>query len=114
MKTDKSLLSGSTGLLVLSLLSEGDKYGYQMIAELEARSDRTFCLKEGTLYPVLHTLEKAGAVRSYEKEAPTGRMRKYYHLTQSGLRLLGERREEWRQFSRAVDAILAGPAPAPV
>ena len=114
MRADKSPLSGSTGLLVLSLLSEGDKYGYQMIAELEERSDRTFCLKEGTLYPILHTLEKTGAVRSYEKEAPTGRMRKYYHLTRSGLRLLGERREEWRQFSRAVDAILAGPAPAPV
>lgn len=42
-----------------------------MIAELEARSDHTFTLKEGTLYPILHTLEKDGAVKSYEKEAPT-------------------------------------------
>ena len=69
---DKTLLSGSTTLLVLSLLSEGDKYGYEMIAELDRRSDHTFALKEGTLYPILHTLEKDGAVKSYEKEAPTG------------------------------------------
>ena len=68
-KADKNLLSGSTTLLVLSLLSSGDKYGYEMIAELEARSDHTFTLKEGTLYPILHTLEKDGAVKSYEKEA---------------------------------------------
>lgn len=58
MKADKSLLSGSTTLLVLSLLSGEDKYGYQMIAELEAKSDNTFSMKEGTLYPILHTLEK--------------------------------------------------------
>ncbi len=66
-KADKNLLSGSTTLLVLSLLSSGDKYGYEMIAELEARSDHTFTLKEGTLYPILHTLEKDGAVKSYER-----------------------------------------------
>ncbi len=46
----RTCLSGSTTLLVLSLLSSGDKYGYEMIAELEARSDHTFTLKEGTLY----------------------------------------------------------------
>ena len=112
MKADKNLISGSTTLLVLSLLSEGDKYGYQMIAELEERSDRTFALKEGTLYPILHTLEKEGAVKAYEREAPTGRKRKYYHITRKGLRLLDEKREEWTAFSRTVDAILRGAAPA--
>ena len=52
MKPDKSLLSGSTTLLILSLLSGGDMYGYEMISQLEARSDHTFTLKEGTLYPL--------------------------------------------------------------
>ena len=51
MKADKSLLSGSTTLLVLSLLSTGDKYGYEMIAELDARSDHTFTLKRGPSTP---------------------------------------------------------------
>ena len=113
MKADKSLLSGSTTLLVLSLLSTGeDKYGYQMIAELESRSDHTFSMKEGTLYPILHTLEKEGAVSSYEKAAPTGRTRKYYHITKKGLRLLDVKKEEWTTFSQAVNAVLAGSAPA--
>ena len=106
-KADKNLLSGSTTLLVLSLLSSGDKYGYEMIAELEARSDHTFTLKEGTLYPILHTLEKDGAVKSYEKEAPTGRMRKYYRITRKGLELLTEKRAEWEQFSHGVDQVLS-------
>ena len=111
-KADKNLLSGSTTLLVLSLLSAGDKYGYQMIAELEEKSDHTFSMKEGTLYPILHTLERDGAVKSYEKEAPTGRTRKYYHVTKKGLRLLDEKKEEWTEFSKTVNAILAGTAPA--
>ena len=111
-KADKNLLSGSATLLVLSLLSARDKYGYEMIAELDAKSDHTFAMKEGTLYPILHSLERDGAVKSYEKAAPTGRLRKYYHITSRGLRLLGEKREEWTLFSRAVNAVLAGTSPA--
>ena len=57
MKVDKSLITGSTTMLVLSLLKDGDKYGYEMIKELEKKSDETFSLKEGTLYPILHGLE---------------------------------------------------------
>ena len=112
MKADKSLMNGSATLLVLSLLSAGDKYGYQMIAELEEKSDRTFSMKEGTLYPILHTLEKEGAVDSYEKEAPTGRKRKYYHITKKGLRLLDEKKAEWQVFSEKVNAIVTGAAGA--
>lgn len=111
MKADKSLLSGSTTLLVLSLLSRGDKYGYEMIAELDAKSDHTFTLKEGTLYPILHGLENEGAVKSYEKAAPTGRIRKYYRITKKGLRALEEQKKEWVNFSEKVNAILAGPLP---
>ena len=58
MKIEKSLLSGSTPMLVLSLLKDGDKYGYEMVETLARRSDDTFQLKEGTLYPLLHALEK--------------------------------------------------------
>ena len=66
-KADKNLLSGSTTLLVLSLLSSGDKYGYEMIAELEARSDHTFTLKGGHPLPHPPHTGKDGAVKSYEK-----------------------------------------------
>ena len=111
-KADKNLLSGSTTLLVLSLLSSGDKYGYEMIAELSRRSDKTFELKEGTLYPILHGLEQEKCVRSYEKEAPTGRVRKYYHITKKGLKRLEEKREEWRFFTEKVNGVVYGDAPA--
>lgn len=111
MKIDKSLLSGSTTLLVLSLLKGGDMYGYEMIAELSRRSDRTFELKEGTLYPILHALEQDKRVKSYEKEAPTGRMRKYYHITKSGLELLEEKQAEWKLFSEKVNGVVFGEVP---
>ncbi len=111
MKIEKSLLSGSTPMLVLSLLRNGDKYGYEMVEELAKRSDDTFQLKEGTLYPLLHSLEKEHFVRSYTKIAPNGRERKYYRLTDSGIRQLEDKQEEWRLFSEKVNAVLGTAAP---
>ncbi|MBQ7801121.1 MAG: helix-turn-helix transcriptional regulator [Oscillospiraceae bacterium] len=106
MKIEKSLLSGSTPMLVLSLLKDGDKYGYEMVAELAKRSDDTFQLKEGTLYPLLHTLEKNHWVSSYIKETPTGRERKYYRLTGQGREQLEYKEKEWKVFSEKVNAVL--------
>jgi len=106
MKIDKSLLSGSTTMLVLSLLSREEMYGYQMILELGRRSNRTFELKEGTLYPILHALEADGLVSAKEKESETGRMRKYYRITKKGLKALAERKEEWELFTETVNALL--------
>ena len=63
------LLHGSTGLLVMALLSREDMYGYQIIKEMKARSEDRFALQEGSLYPVLHTLEAQKLVASYEGEA---------------------------------------------
>ena len=106
MKIDKSLLSGSTALLVLSLLASGDKYGYQMISDLAFLSDDTFELKEGTLYPVLHSLEKDGALKSYAKASPGGKERKYYTITKTGRQLLNEKAESWRAFAGAVNKVV--------
>ena len=99
-----------TQLLVLSLLSGEDMYGYQMIVELARRSDHTFEMKEGTLYPVLHGLEKDGMVEAYQQEAPTGRMRKYYHLTRKGGAFLKEEAKAWQTYSGAVNAGLRSSA----
>jgi len=106
MKIEKSLLSGSTPMLVLSLLKGGDKYGYEMVEELAKRSDDTFQLKEGTLYPLLHTLEKEHLVESYTKEAPNGRERRYYRLTPKGMERLEYKEKEWNLFSEKVNAVL--------
>ena len=106
MKIEKSLLSGSTPMLILSLLKDSDKYGYEMVEALAKRSDDTFALKEGTLYPLLHALEKEKFVESYSKTAPNGRERKYYRLTRSGREQLEYKEKEWRLFSEKVNAVL--------
>ncbi|MBR2896065.1 MAG: helix-turn-helix transcriptional regulator, partial [Oscillospiraceae bacterium] len=62
MELERSLVSGSMGMLVMKLLEERDLYGYQMIEELKHRSDDTFHLKAGSLYPLLHGLEEKGYV----------------------------------------------------
>jgi len=107
MKFDKGLIAGSSTMLVLSLMEKEDMYGYQMIEELSRRSNSTFQMKEGTLYPILHTLEKEGYLSSYQQEAPTGRKRKYYKLTRKGAQVLAEKREEWTLFCNGVNRVLA-------
>ena len=99
-----------TRLLALSLLAGEDMYGYQMIVELARRSNRTFEMKEGTLYPVLHGLEQEGFVEAYRQEAPTGRERKYYHLTRKGQGALREEEAAWKRYSGAVNDVLRGGA----
>lgn len=111
MKIDKSLMSGSTTLLILSLLSGGKMYGYQMITELARRSNRVFELKEGTLYPILHGLEAEGLVTVREK-VEGGRTRKYYRVTRKGRRALERRKEEWTVFREQVDAVVNSAAQA--
>lgn len=108
MPIDKSLLTGSTTTLILKLLEEKDMYGYEMIETLANKSDHTFDLKAGTLYPILHGLEKKELVESYEQKADNDRFRKYYHLTKKGKNLLKEKQEEWTVFSNAVNSVLNG------
>ena len=112
MKFDKGLMAGSSTLLVLSLLDKGDMYGYQTIEELSRRSNNTFQMQEGTLYPILHGLEKGKYLTSYQQQAPTGRMRKYYRLTRRGRELLEEKKAEWEAFRQGVGDVLSGGANA--
>lgn len=106
MKISKELIKGSTSLLVMSVLKGQDLYGYKIIKELETRSENVFELKEGTLYPILHALEKEGFLESYWDEFE-GRKRKYYHLTRKGLKQLETKREEWKVYSGSVDKVLS-------
>ena len=123
MEADKSLVSGSMALLVLKLLEDGDKYGYQMTSELRQRSEDVFHLKAGTLYPLLHSLEEKGLVTAYEREAAAGKPRRYYHLTKAGeaaLRekdnieqeefFLREKETAWHTYADAVGRVLGGGA----
>ena len=102
---DKSLISGSTSMLILRLLEDRDMYGYEMIETLRERSRNVFELKAGTLYPLLHSLEEKDVLKVYEKEAG-GKIRKYYSLTKEGHRLLAEKKEEWMAYSEAILSVL--------
>ena len=110
MEFDKTLTSGSTKLLLMKLLEQQDMYGYQMIEELRRRSDHTFDLKSGTLYPLLHTVEQAGWAPAREEPTASGRTRRYYHLTGSGREQLARKEAEWRSYAAAVTKVLEGGA----
>ena len=106
---DKELLKGSTTLMVLAILAEGELYGYALIKELEARSEQALCLGEGTVYPLLRSLEGRGAVAARWGSAG-GRRRRYYRLTDGGHELLQSKRVEWRRFASLVDSVIGARA----
>ena len=109
MPQEKNLVPGSAQMLLLRLLAEQDMYGYQMIEELARRSNDTFALKAGTLYPILHALEAEGSIESYEQPGgvvTAGKPRRYYRITKAGRGVLEARQTEWRRVSRAINAVL--------
>jgi len=108
MSTEKTTLSGGTTMLIMKLLEEKDMYGYQIIEELSRRSENIFRLKTGTLYPLLHGLEKDGLIISYDEIAENGRERKYYRLTDEGGNLLFQKHAEWKTYSSAVNRVMKG------
>ena len=102
----KQMALGTAPLLLLRLLEGEDMYGYKIIEELYLRSDHTFEMKAGTLYPLLHGLEDQGLVTSYNMETTGGRVRKYYHITEKGSAELAAKTEQWRSYTHAVNLIL--------
>jgi DNA-binding PadR family transcriptional regulator len=98
-------LKGHLELLLLAALQPGAAHGYAIAETLRARSQGTFDLPEGTLYPALHRLEGAGLLSSRWSEV-NGRRRRVYQLTSKGERSLATRHDEWRDFSRAVQAVV--------
>ena len=105
MAVDRSLVSGSTTILLLKLLSEKDMYGYEMIETLREKSQNVFELKAGTLYLLLHGMEDKKYLTVYEKEVG-GKVRKYYSITKTGRKVLEEKKEEWKIYSSAVVNVL--------
>lgn len=106
MRYSKELLKGSTPILVMSVLKGQDLYGYRIIRELEIRSENVFEMSEGTLYPILHALEKEKLLESYWEEVD-GRRRKYYHLTDKGLKQFDEKKKEFISYSQNVTKVLS-------
>ena len=106
MAQRKELMKGSTNALLLCLMARHPMYGYQIIKELEQRSQGYFRFKEGTLYPALHRLERAGLILGKWQRLPSGQQRKYYYITDKGLTSLVEKRNQWQDFLAATNLII--------
>jgi PadR family transcriptional regulator PadR len=100
------LVKNNTESLLLFLIGQQPMYGYQIIKELDNRSQGYFQFKEGTLYPALHRLEKTGLIEGRWQESTEGRRRRYYYITEKGLKLLVRRKSEWMDFLKAMNLIM--------
>ena len=107
MELSKDLVAASATPLVLSILKEGDSYGYAIIKRVRELSDEEMSWTDGMLYPVLHRLEKQGYIRSYWQKSQTGRKRKYYSLTGEGGDVLENLKAQWRLVNRTMNRTLA-------
>ena len=99
------LLKGTLPLLVLSVLRDGELYGYEIAQRIRARSGELFAPSEGSLYPALHRLEKRGLLFAEWREVG-GREAKFYSLTKTGRSQLDAEQDNWRRLAGAVGAIL--------
>jgi PadR family transcriptional regulator len=106
MEYDREFLTGTVGVLILSLLTERAMYGYEMLHEAGRRSERALELKEGTLYPALHQMERSGLLKAAWRDSPEGRARKYYTLTAKGRRHAASKRRQWASICSAMRAIV--------
>ena len=106
--TKLDMRTGSTAVMVLRLLAEKPMYGYQIVKELQTRSEGYFDLEQGTLYPALHRLEKDRLVDSKWEVVEDGPSRKYYHITDEGRAELEKSVEQWSDFSRHLLKLLRG------
>jgi PadR family transcriptional regulator, regulatory protein PadR len=106
MEIDSELLKGSVSLLLLNLISRGEMYGFEILQEASARSANAFTLKEGTLYPALHQLEKKGLIKAVWRTGENNRERKYYSLTAKGKKAAEKYQRQWEHLTGALNAVL--------
>lgn len=95
---NKELVGASTAVLILGVLKRGPSWGYDIVRQLNDEAAGAFVWQEGTVYPLLHRLEKQKLVRARWRESPAGRRRKYYMLTATGRDALDRDARQWRLF----------------
>lgn len=106
-KYERQMKKGVLDMLVLKLLESEPKYGYQIIQEMREKSEETFLLKDGTLYPVLYRLEDDKLVISKWSEAEGKQVpRKYYEITEAGVKALEEIENIWKRISGGISRIM--------
>ena len=106
---ERELKRGSLELIVLHLLAPGEAYGYEFVSKLTAETNGALEITDGTLYPVLYRLERAGFVAVRWETPERGVPRKYYRLTESGRQELERLKYEWTTFANAMTKLLKQP-----
>ncbi|HEX5216157.1 MAG TPA: PadR family transcriptional regulator [Vicinamibacterales bacterium] len=104
---ERELKRGALELIVLHLLAPGEAYGYEIVAKLTAETNGTLAITDGTLYPVLYRLERAGFVSVRWETPQRGVPRKYYQLTDTGRAELVRLKREWTSFAAAMSKLLS-------
>ena len=104
-----SLIAGVPELLILRLLQDQEMYGYEIVQAISTRTQAVMSPGEGVIYPLLHGLEKSGALKSRRKTV-SGRSRVYYSLTAKGVKRLVALSGRWNELNGAVEALMAGGA----
>jgi PadR family transcriptional regulator PadR len=107
---ERELKRGSLELIVLHLLSPGEAYGYEIVSKLTSETSGALEVTDGTLYPVLYRLERAGLVVVRWETPERGVPRKYYRLTDAGRTELARLTHEWTTFAKAMTKLLRGQA----
>jgi PadR family transcriptional regulator, regulatory protein PadR len=106
-ETNPNFMNGVPELLILRLLQQEEMYGYEIVQAIRDRTDAIIAVGEGVVYPVLHGLERDGALKSRRK-AVSGRSRIYYSVTPAGRRRLADMSDSWTNLAAAIQKILAG------
>lgn len=105
MKLEKELVAASSAPLILSILSEGDSYGYAIIQRVRELSGGEIEWTDGMIYPVLHWLEDEGWARSHWTTSEAGRKRKYYSIQPKGRDALRDQRAQWAVVTNALNQL---------
>jgi DNA-binding PadR family transcriptional regulator len=108
MTPSRDLVAASAVPLILSILQQGDSYGYAIIQRVRELSGGDMEWADGMLYPILHRLEKRRLVQAYWGVADNGRKRKYYRLDGSGAAELETHREHWRKLHAMLQHLEGG------
>ena len=106
MSAPTELVKGNAQVLILSCVAREPMHGYRIVKELEATSGGYFAMREGTLYPHLHQLERDGFIEGHWESVSGGRERKRYKITERGRSEFARRAEEWRRFQDHVNRVL--------
>jgi PadR family transcriptional regulator PadR len=102
MRIERELMRGAGPAAVMRILEGGERYGYELVQMLERQSGGVLAMGQSTLYPLLYNLEAKGLVAARVKDAPSGRSRKYYRLTDKGKRQLAHDRKQWEALAGAM------------